>query len=100
MPEWQAATDPKVRAQELGIDPSYDLKAGPTGGDVAAGQPKIQTLLFPDRLEPKLAAIHPAARTLQQDAGIRALSCPVGFLDWYETDDGPRPAHAPPVLLA
>src|SRR6266478_2602272 len=28
MPEWKAATDPTVRAQELGIDPSYDLKAG------------------------------------------------------------------------
>jgi very-short-patch-repair endonuclease len=99
MPEWQAATDPKVRAQELGIDPSYDLKDGPKGGDVAAGQPKIQTLFFPDRLEPKLSAIHSAARTLQEDAGISALSCAVGFLEWYETDDGPTPAYAPLLLL-
>jgi Protein of unknown function (DUF4011) len=99
MPEWRAATDPKVRAQELGIDPSYDLKADAKGGDVAAGQPKIQTLFFPDRLEPKLSAIHAAARTLQEDAGISALSCAVGFLEWYETDDGPTPAYAPLLLL-
>jgi hypothetical protein len=99
MPEWRAATDPKVRAQELSIDPSYDLKAGANGGDVAAGQPKIQTLFFPDRLEPKLSAIHAAARTLQEDAGISALSCAVGFLEWYETDDGPTPAYAPLLLL-
>jgi hypothetical protein len=99
MPEWRAATDPIVRAQELGIDPSYDLKAGAKGGDVAAGQPKIQTLFFPDRLEPKLSATHSAARTLQEDAGISALSCAVGFLEWYETDDGPTPAYAPLLLL-
>lgn len=99
MPEWRAATDPKVRAQELGIDPSYDLKAGAKGGDVTAGHPKIQTLFFPDRLEPKLSAIHAAARTLQEDAGVSALSCAVGFLEWYETDDGPTPAYAPLLLL-
>jgi hypothetical protein len=44
------------------------------------GHPKLQTLFFPDRLEPKLSAIHAAARTLQEDAGISALSCAVGFL--------------------
>ena len=99
MPEWRAATDPKVRAQELGIDPSYDLKDGVVGGDAASGHPKLQTLFFPDRLEPKLAAIHAAARTLQEDAGVSALSCAVGFLEWYETDDGPTAAYAPLLLL-
>jgi hypothetical protein len=99
MPEWRTATDPRVRAQELGIDPSYDLNAGERHGDVTEGHPKIQTLFFPDRLEPKLSAIHAAARTLQEDAGISALSCAVGFLEWYETDDGPTPACAPLLLL-
>jgi very-short-patch-repair endonuclease len=99
MPEWRAATDPKVRAQELGVDPSYDLKDGVIGGDAASGHPKLQTLFFPDRLEPKLSAIHAAARTLQEDAGISALSCAVGFLEWYETDDGPTAAYAPLLLL-
>jgi hypothetical protein len=99
MPEWRAATDPKVRAQELGVDPSYDLKDGVIGGDAASGHPKLQTLFFPDRLEPKLSAIHAAARTLQEDAGISALSCAVGFLEWYDSDDGPTPAYAPLLLL-
>ena len=58
------------------------------GGNCARRQdsetPKVQTLFFPDRLEPKLSAIHGAARTLQQDAGIAALYCAVGFLEWYE----------------
>jgi hypothetical protein len=99
MPEWRAATDPGVRAQELGIDPSYDLNTGTKREDVTEGRPKIQTLFFPDRLEPKLSAIHAAARTLQEDAGISALSCAVGFLEWYETDDGPTPAYAPLLLL-
>jgi Protein of unknown function (DUF4011) len=97
MPEWRAATDPKVRAQELGINPSYDLPAAYQSGD--GGHPKVQTLLFPDRLEPKLAAVHGAARTLQEDAGISALFCAVGFLEWYETDDSPNPAYAPLLLL-
>ncbi|OSJ29693.1 hypothetical protein BSZ19_26165 [Bradyrhizobium japonicum] len=99
MQEWRAATDPKVRAQELGIDPSYDLKDGIISGDTSPGHPKLQTLFFPDRLEPKLSAIHAAARTLQEDAGISALSCAVGFLEWYETDDGPTAAFAPLLLL-
>jgi hypothetical protein len=99
MPEWRSATDPKVRAQELGIDPSYDLKAGKAGADAINGHLKLQTLVFPDRLEPKLSAIHAAARTLQEDAGISALSCAVGFLEWHEADDGPTPAYAPLLLL-
>ncbi len=98
MPEWRAAIDPKVRAQELGINPSYDLPVAESAGE-QDGHPKVQTLFFPDRLEPKLATIYGAARTLQEDAGISALYCAVGFLEWYETDDGPTPAYAPLVLI-
>lgn len=98
MPEWRTATDPKVRAQELGIDPSYDLPASSmTRG--TRGHREIQTLFFPDRLEPKLATIHGGARSLQEDAGISALYCTVGFLEWYDTDDVQTPAYAPLVLL-
>jgi very-short-patch-repair endonuclease len=99
LPEWRAATDPKVRAQELGISPSYDLPSGRQLSAEAAGRPKLQTLFFPDRLEPKLSAIYGGARTLQEDAGISALSCAVGFLEWYETDDGSTPTYAPLLLL-
>src|SRR5260370_28725086 len=30
--------------------------------------------------------------------GTSALSC-AGCLEWYETDDGPTPPYAPPLLL-
>ena len=93
MPEWRAAVDPRVRAQELGINPSYDLPSDSTGWSEDLGHPKLQTLFFPDRLEPKLSTVYGAARTLQEDAGISALYCAVGFLEWYEADDGPNPAQ-------
>ena len=40
----------------------------------------LQTLFFPDRLEPKLASIHSAARALQEDAGLSALYFQCGVL--------------------
>jgi hypothetical protein len=98
MPEWRTATDPKVRAQELGVDPSYDLPASSIRR-ATKGRQEIQTLFFPDRLEPKLAAIHGGARSLQEDAGISALYCTVGFLEWYDSDDVQTPAYAPLVLI-
>ena len=100
MSEWRVATDPKARARELGIDPSYDLPVANLAEQGAHLGTKMQTLFFPDRLEPKLAAIHTAARSLQEDAGISALYCAVGFLEWYDTDDAPTAAYAPLVLLA
>ena len=96
MPEWRAATDPKIRAQELGIDPSDDL---PPSDAKKHSRQTLQTLFFPDRLEPKLSTLHSAARALQEDAGLSALHCAAGFLEWYETEDSPDPAFAPLVLL-
>jgi Protein of unknown function (DUF4011)/AAA domain len=94
MPEWLAATDPKARAKELGINISYDLPA-----KAARRDEKLQTLYFPDRLEPKLSSLYSATRALQEDAGISALHCAVGFLEWFEAEDSPDPAFAPLVLL-
>jgi len=99
MPEWRVATDPKARARELGIDPSYDLPAAASAEQDERVDAKVQTLFFPDRLESKLTTIHTAARMLQEDAGISALYCAVGFLEWYDPDDAPNPAYAPLLLL-
>jgi very-short-patch-repair endonuclease len=93
MPPWLAAIEPKARAKELGIEASFDLPNTATAGN------KLQTLFFPERLEPKLSALHSAARALQEDAGISALHCALGFLEWYEADDSSDPAYAPLVLL-
>jgi very-short-patch-repair endonuclease len=99
MPEWRAATDPKVRAKELGIDPSYDLP--PPNEKLPEGyvDNELQTLHFPDSLEAKLSTIYSTARALQEDAGLSALHCAVGFLEWYDPVDAPEPAFAPLLLL-
>jgi Protein of unknown function (DUF4011)/AAA domain len=97
MPEWRAASDPKIRAQELGIDPSYELPE--SANTKNQSRQTLQTLFFPDRLEPKLSTLYSAARALQEDAGLSALHCAAGFLEWYETEDSPDPAFAPLVLL-
>jgi hypothetical protein len=93
MPPWLPATDPKARARELSINPSYDLPTNVRADD------KLQTLFFPERLEPKLSAMHSTARALQEDAGISALHCALGFLEWYEAEDAHDPAYAPLVLM-
>jgi hypothetical protein len=99
MPEWRVATDPRARARELGIDPSYDLPPSKDASPRHHADNSLQTLLFPDRLEPKLASINSTARALQEDAGLSALYIAVGFLEWYEQDDSADPAYAPLVLL-
>ena len=99
MPPWHAVNDPKARAKDLGIDPSYDLPGPDTTEEARHSDGKLQTLFFPDRLEPKLSSIHKTARTLQEDAGISALYCALGYLEWYEADDVTNPAYAPLVLL-
>lgn len=99
MPPWRVAIDPKARAEELGINPSYDLPSRAANPAAVAAFPKLQTLFFPDRLDPKLSAIYGGARTLQEDAGISALSCAVGFLEWYDSDDSGTALYAPLLLL-
>lgn len=99
LPEWRAATDPKVRAKELGIDTSYDLPL--LEGQLPDRQTddELQTLHFPDTLEAKLSTIYSTARALQEDAGLSALHCAIGFLEWYDPVDAPEPAFAPLLLL-
>jgi Protein of unknown function (DUF4011) len=99
MPEWRVAVDPRARARELSIEPSYDLSPARTSTRRHHADQTLQTLFFPDRLEPKLSSIHSAARALQEDAGLSALYCAVGFLEWYEPEDAPDPAYAPLMLL-
>jgi hypothetical protein len=99
MPEWRAATDPKVRAKELGIDPSYDLPLPKGKLPERHLDDELQTLHFPDSLEAKLSTIYSAARALQEDAGLSALHCAIGFLEWYDPVDAAEPAFAPLLML-
>jgi hypothetical protein len=99
MPDWRPAIDLRARARELGVDPSYDLPTAGARTQRHHANHTLQTLFFPDRLEPKLSTLHSAARALQEDAGLSALHCAVGLLEWYEPEDAPDPSYAPLVLL-
>ena len=47
----------------------------------------------------RVSTLHSATRALQEDAGLSALHCAAGFLEWFETEDSPEPSFAPLVLL-
>jgi len=99
MAPWKPSSDAKARAAELGINPSYDLLEPGAKTEARHQDNKLQTLFFPDKLESKVTAIFSLARTLQEDAGVSALYCGLGFLEWYESDDSLEPIYAPLVLL-
>jgi hypothetical protein len=50
MPEWRPAVDPRARARELGIDPSYELRSANVMMPRHHADHTLQTLFFPDRL--------------------------------------------------
>lgn len=99
MPPWHSISNSKARAKELGIDISYDLPGPDISNEPKHTDEKLQTLLFPEPLKLKLTSINAAARTLEQDSGVNALYCALGFLEWYDRDDVTNAAFAPLVLL-
>src|SRR5271156_3348247 len=76
--------DPRVkpsvaeRARELGINPSYDLPRDISGPADGRSDLKIQTLLYRENMEIKLAAIRESDKTLLDDAGVNALYATFG----------------------
>lgn len=91
-------TDPPARARELGIDPSYDLPRN--NGQTARHfrDLKVQTLFYRDDLDRKLAALRDTARVLLNDAGLNALYCAFGFLEYYESAAADEKRVAPLVF--
>ncbi|THJ24511.1 MAG: DUF4011 domain-containing protein [Nitrospira sp. CG24E] len=92
------------RARELGINPSYDLPEPNGTLPRRHTDMKVQTLHYREQMETKLAAIRDGDRTLLQDAGINALHCAFGFVEWYETPESETALYAPllfyPVEIA
>src|SRR5947209_12217326 len=78
-------TDPQRRAKEVGINPDYDLPHNDGQRARHFHDLKIQTLFFREDLDRKLAALRDAARVLLSDAGLNALYCAFGFLEYYES---------------
>jgi len=90
---------PAERARELGLNPSYDLQEKPLTPTRLQTDLKIQTLLYREGMDSKLAAIRETDKTLLDDAGINALYAAFGFVEWYESADSDLAAFAPLVFL-
>jgi len=91
---------PVEYARTKGIDPSYDLPHSQQNGQDKATHldDVIQTLLFPDQMERKLAGIRDNARTALSEMGVNILYAAFGSLEWYENDASDRRFFAPLLL--
>lgn len=87
-------------AKTLGINPEYDL---PTLQSEDAGKPahrdnNLQTLLYPNELERKLAGLREGARKSIQETGLNTLYLAFGMLEWYESDQSDKRLLSPLLL--
>ena len=93
----QPRTDHLVsdRARELHINPSYDLLPNLLNSSRSHSDSSVQTLLYRESMDSKLAAIREGDKTLLEDAGINALHTAFGFIEWYDSIDSEIAAFAP-----
>ena len=95
---YDPTSDPKKRATELGISTEYDLPR-PSGPNRRRHTDyNIQTLFFRDDLGRKLGGLRESARSLLQDAGLSALFCAFGFLEYYDSETSDEKRIAPLVF--
>jgi hypothetical protein len=96
----RAQREEKLRALalELGIDPSYDLRAAPESDVARRSDSKLQTLLTPDELETRLQKMQASAVTAIQESGANMLHLLFGFVEWTDVA-GEKSRMAPLVLL-
>lgn len=95
---YDPTTDPKRRAVEAGISTDYDLPKSNGQNRRRHTDNNIQTLYFRDDLDRKLSALRESARSLLQDAGLSALFCAFGFLEYYESETSDAKRIAPLVF--
>lgn len=93
---YEPTFDPRKRAVAIGITPDYDLPKQATAR--RHNDRKLQTLFFREDLDRKLGTLRESARVLLQDAGLSALYCAFGFLEYYETEESDQKRVAPLVL--
>jgi len=95
---YDPTSDPKRRAAELGISTEYDLPKPNESNRRRRVGSNIQTLFFRDDMDRKLSGLRDAARSLLQDAGLSALFCAFGFLEYYESENSDEKRIAPLVF--
>jgi hypothetical protein len=96
---FQPSWEPTKRAQELYLNPDYELPKD--NGQIAQGHrnSKIRTLFFSEDLDRKLGRLRSDTRVLEKDAGFNALYCAFGFLEYCESDAGKERRLAPLVFI-
>jgi very-short-patch-repair endonuclease/nuclear transport factor 2 (NTF2) superfamily protein len=99
LPPFEPVTDPKRRAQEIGIDPEYDLPRDNGQNERRYNDLKLQTLFYREDSDRKLGGLANSARVLLQDAGLSALFCAFGFLEYYESAASDELRVAPLVFF-
>jgi very-short-patch-repair endonuclease len=89
------------RAEELGINPDYDLPKVVRSQYANHQDAKLQTLLFPDELEEQLRKIHRVATTALEETGANRLHLLCGFIEWSESGYGTeeRVSRLAPLVL-
>ena len=97
--KFQPSWDPTERAQELCLNPDYELPKD--NGQIALdpGNSKIRTLFFSEDLERKLGRLRNDTRVLERDAGFNTLFCAFGSLEYCKSDGGEERRLAPLVFL-
>ncbi len=89
------------RAEEIGVNPDYDLPRAVSSEHSSHHDSKLQTLLFPDELEDLLRKIHRTATTALEETGANRLHLLCGFIEWSESGYGSeeRVSRLAPLVL-
>lgn len=88
----------RTLAEQLGLNPSYDLLAVRDSSAPQHVDRRLQTLLTPDELEARLQKMQAAAVTSIQESGANMLHLLFGFVEWTDVIGG-KTRMAPLVLL-
>ena len=91
---------PEQAALALGVQPGFELPRPDAAATKSAhADNQIQTLLFEDELEAKLAGLFAETRRLYEEQGIDSLYASFGCLEWYEDPDARGKPLLSPLLL-
>lgn len=96
----QGTPDPATLARVHGLNPSYDLPEADLMNPASeeSSQKRVQTLMFPKRLELRAARIRERGRSSMQETGMQVLQCAIGFLEMQD-DASSKVTLAPLVLM-
>ncbi|MCM2972894.1 DUF4011 domain-containing protein [Larsenimonas suaedae] len=96
----QGTLEPATLARLHGFNPSYDLPEpdliNPSSGKNS--QKRVQTLMFPKRLELRATRIRERGRSSMQETGMQVLQCAIGFLEMQDNVSS-KVTFAPLVLM-